>query len=72
MPVGDGGGQRMEGGLGGGNGFMFRTRRQEDAEAFAQELRSERRPERPSRATVAVVVGVLTIVAILGLADWLG
>lgn len=62
----------MNGGLGGGNGFMFRTRRQEDAEAFVKEYQGKQRPHRPSRAATVVVMTAVLIVAVLGLVDWLG
>lgn len=61
----------MVGGLGGGNGFMFRTRRQEDAEAFVQEFQGRAGPRRSSRAGIAGVVVVIVILVALGLIGWL-
>ncbi len=63
----------MDGGLGGGNGFMFRTRREEDAKAFQDEfVERGRRRNAYSRATLIVVPGILVVLLTLGVLDALG
>lgn len=61
----------MVAGLGGGNGFMFRTRRQEDAEVFVEEFKSRGRPRGSRRVRTAAVVAVVVVLVALALVDWL-
>ena len=63
----------MDGGLGGGNGFMFRTRREEDAKAFQDEWAARGRARSAySRATLIVVPGIFLVLAVLGVLAALG
>lgn len=57
---------------GGGNGFMFRARSQEDAEIFADEFRRRGRRGRPSRLGAVIVAVIVASLVILGLIDRLG
>lgn len=63
----------MDGGLGGGNGFMFRTRREEDAKVFQDEWAARGRGRSAySRTTLIVVPGIFLVLLALGVLDALG
>lgn len=63
----------MDAGLGGGNGFMFRTRREEDAKAFQDEwaARGGGR-DVPTRPTLIIVSALVLVLLVLGVLAALG
>ncbi len=63
----------MEGGIGGFNGFIFRTRRTEDAQLFLDDQRQRsRRRGRPATALIAAVAVVVIALLTLGVIDMVG